>query len=102
VTKFKRGDFSTCVAPRPGRPNTVTTPDIIDLIQEFNLEGLKISAKSITKQLGIPRERVWSIIYDDLDMRKLYAKWISKCLNADNKHQRCQSSEQLLEFFRLA
>jgi hypothetical protein len=26
VAKFKRGDFSTCVVPRPGRPKTVTTP----------------------------------------------------------------------------
>jgi len=25
VAQFKRGDFSTCVAPRPGRPKTVTT-----------------------------------------------------------------------------
>jgi len=26
VTHFKRDDFSTCDAPRPGRPKTVTTP----------------------------------------------------------------------------
>jgi len=26
VALFKRGDFSTCVAPRPGRHKTVTTP----------------------------------------------------------------------------
>ena len=30
VGRFKRGDFSTCDAPRPGRPKTVTTPEIID------------------------------------------------------------------------
>ena len=28
VSEFKRGDFSTCDAPRPGRPKTVTTPEI--------------------------------------------------------------------------
>jgi len=27
-------------------------------------------------------------------------KWVPKCLNADQKRQQCQSSEQLLEFFR--
>ena len=31
-------------------------------------------------------------------MRKLSAKWFPKCLNEDQKHQRCQSSEQLLDF----
>jgi len=30
VAQFKRGDFSTCDAPRPGLPKTVTTPEIID------------------------------------------------------------------------
>jgi len=32
VAQFKRGDFSTCDAPRSGRPKTVTTPEIIDQI----------------------------------------------------------------------
>jgi len=30
VAQFKRGDFSTCDAPRPGRTKTVTIPEIID------------------------------------------------------------------------
>ena len=31
-------------------------------------------------------------------MWKLSAKWVPKCLNVNQKHQRCQSYEQLLEF----
>jgi len=99
VAQFKRGDFSTCDAPRPGRPKTVTTRDIIDQIHELIFEDRRISAKSIAEQLGISRERVGSIINEDLDMRKLSAKWVPKCLNVYPKRQRCQSSEQLLEFF---
>jgi len=74
VTQFKRGDFSTCDAPRPRRPKTVTTPEIIDQIYKLILEDRRISAKSIAEQLGILRERVRSIIHEDLDMRKLSAK----------------------------
>ena len=96
VAQFKRGDFSTCDAPRPGRPKTVTTPEIIDQIHEIILEDRRISAFSIAEQ----RERVGSIIHKDLDMRKLSAKWVPKCLNAEQNRQRCQSSEQLLGFFR--
>ena len=33
-------------------------------------------------------------------MRELSAKWVQKCLNADQKPQRCLSSKQILEFFR--
>jgi len=99
VAQFKRGDFSTCDAPRPERPNTLTTPEIIDQIHELILENRRISAKSIAEQLGISRERVGSISHEDLDMRKLSPKWVPKCLKADQKRQRCQSSEQLLENF---
>ena len=60
----------------------------------------QISAKSIAEQLGISREQVGSIIHEDLDMWKLSAKWVPKCVNADPKRQRCQSSEQLLGFFQ--
>jgi len=53
VAQFKRGNFSTCDAPRPGRPKTVTTPGIIDQIHELILKDRRISAKSIAEQLGI-------------------------------------------------
>ena len=99
VAQFKWGDFSTCDAPRPGRPKTVTTLKIIVQIHELILEDRRISAKSIAEQLGISREWVGSIIHEDLDMRKFSVKLVPKCMNADQKHQWCQSSEQLLEFF---
>ena len=88
MVHFKRGDFSTCDAPCPGRPKTVTTPEIMNQIHELILEDRRISAKSIAEQLGISRER------------ELSAKWVPKCLNVDQKRQWCQSSEQVLEFFR--
>ena len=50
VAPFKRGDFSTCDAPSPGRPKTVNTPEIIDQIHEPILEDRRISAKSIAEQ----------------------------------------------------
>ena len=98
-TGWPNGDFSTCDAPRPGRLKIVTTPKIIDQIHELILEDRRILAKSIPKQLDISRERVGSIIHEDLDMRKLSAKWVLKCLNADQKRELCQSSEHIFQFF---
>jgi len=88
VAQFKRDDFSTCDAPRPGRPKTVTTPEITDQIHELILEDCRISAKLIAEQLRISREQVGPIIHEDLDMRKISAKWVPKCLHADQKRQR--------------
>jgi len=88
VARFKRGDFSTCDAPRPRRPKTVTTPEFIDDINELILDDRRTSVKSIAEQLGTSRERVGSIIHEDLDMRRPSAKWVPKCLNADKKRKR--------------
>jgi len=96
VAQFKRGDFSTCDASRPGRPTT----EIIDHIHELIMEDCRISPKSIAEQLGISRERFGFIIHEELDVRRFGAKWVPKCLNADQNHQRYQSSDQNLEFFR--
>ena len=99
VVQFKSGDFPTCVAPRPGRIKTVTTPEIIDQNHELDLVDRRISAKSVAEQLGFSRGRLGCIIHEDLDIRKLSAKWVPKCLNADQKRQRCQSSDQFWNFF---
>jgi len=72
---------------------------LIDQIHELILGGRRISAKSIAEQLAISRERDGSIIHEDLDVRKLSAKWVPKCLNANQKRQRYQSSEQIWNFF---
>ena len=83
VAQFKRCDFSSCDAPRPGRPKKRTPAEIIEQIHKLILEDRRISAKSIDEQLGILREGAGSIVHEDLDMRKLSAKWVSKCLNAE-------------------
>jgi len=49
----------------------------MDQIHELILEDRRISAKSIAEKLGISRKRVGSIIPEDLDMRKLSAKWVA-------------------------
>ena len=57
------------------------------------MEDRRISAKSIAEQLGVSRERVGPIIYEDLDMRKLSAKWVPKYLNSDqNVNGACRLS----------
>jgi len=100
VAQFERADLFTCDAPRPGRPKNSDHPVDYWSNSRANLEDRRISAKSIAEQLGISRERVGSMIYEDLDTRKLSAKWVPKSPNADQKRQWSQSSEQLSEFFR--
>ena len=85
---FKHGGFSICDARLPERPKRVTAPEIIDQIDELILEDSRISAKSIAEHLSISREWVQSIIHEDLDVRKLSAKWVPKCLNVNGASRR--------------
>ena len=91
--------FSARDSPRPGRHKIMTTPEIIDQIQELILEECRISATSIAEQLGTSRERVGSNTHEDLDMQELSAKWVPKCLNVDQKCQWWHKSEQIFEIF---
>ena len=99
MSQFKRDDFSTFVSSRPGRPQTVITQEIIHQIFELILEDRLISAKSIAEQLGISRERVWSIIHENLDMRKLPAKGVPKYLTADQNVNGASRLSSIWNFF---
>ena len=59
-------------------PKQWPSPEITDQIHELIFEDRRISAKSIA-------ERVGSIIHENLDMLKLSAKGLPKCLHADQK-----------------
>jgi hypothetical protein len=59
----------------------------------------RISAKSIAKQLGISRERVGSIVDEDLFMRKLPATWVLKCIKADQSVNGASHLSNVWNFF---
>ena len=81
MAQFIRGDFSTCDAPRPGRPKTVTIPEIIDQIHELILDNRRISAKSIAEQMRISRERVGSIFLPTRSLLPRRTGWTDNILN---------------------
>jgi hypothetical protein len=60
----------------------VTTPEFNDHIQEPILEERRIQAKSIAEQLGISRERVGSIIHEDL--LEFFLTWAIQIISCGN------------------
>jgi hypothetical protein len=87
VAQFKCGDFSTCVAPRPFTTRNSNHNRDYWTNSQLILKYSWISAKSTAEQLGISRLRVGCIIRADMYMRKLFAKWVKKCLRADDESQ---------------
>lgn len=71
----------------------------MDSVHEMVLENRRISVKCIAETLNISRERVGHTLTNVLDMRKVPARWVSKCLNAAQKHERVATSQAILRHF---
>jgi len=55
--------------------------------------------REIAETIGISKERVGYILHEELDMKKLCARWVPRLLTADQKCTRIKISEQCLERF---
>jgi histone-lysine N-methyltransferase SETMAR len=99
VARFKTGHFNVEDEPRSGRPTTASDAATSQAVHDLILEDRRISGKMIAQILGISRERVTFIIHNILDMRKLSAKWVPKCLTSEQKQARVQTSTAVLAHF---
>jgi hypothetical protein len=71
----------------------------VDAIHSMILDDWRISTKKKAETVAISQERVDYIIHEILDMRKLSAKWVPKCLNAVQKRNRVLASQAILDQF---
>jgi len=63
------------------------------------LDDRRMKVREIAETTGISKERVGYILHEELDMKKLCARWVPRLLTADRKHTRMKISEQCLECF---
>jgi hypothetical protein len=63
-------------------------------IHKIILNDRKVKFIEIAETLKISKERVGNIVFEYLDMRKLWAKWVPRVLTIDQKQQRVDDSEQ--------
>ena len=82
-----------------GRPVYVSTTENIDVVHDLTLEDRRIGLKGIAETLKTFCERIFHIVHHELGMRKLSAKWIFKCLNADQKQQRLTTTKMIYNHF---
>ena len=99
AAEFKRGRTSLEDDPREGRPKSATTPEIIEQVHDMVLDDRRMKVREIAETIGISKERVGYILHEELDMKKLCARWVPRLLTADQKRTRMKISEQCLERF---
>jgi hypothetical protein len=79
---FERGHTSLDIDPREGRPKT---PETIEQLHDMLLDERRMKALGIAETIGISIEGVGYILYEELDMMKLCARWVPRLLTADQK-----------------
>jgi histone-lysine N-methyltransferase SETMAR len=94
-----RGRTSLDDDPREGRPKSAKTPEIIEQVQDMLLDEWRLKLPEIAETIGISKECVGYILHEELDMKKLWARWLPRLLTADQKRTRMKISEQCLERF---
>lgn len=100
VTDFKRGRKSCEDAHRAGRPNEVTNEVMIRKIEKIVLNDRRLKLREIAIMVGISSERVFNILHEHLNMKKLCARWVPRLLTADQRQRRVDDSSKCLELYK--
>lgn len=76
INEFKRGRTSIEDGARSGRPSEVTTEETIEKIHNIIMEDRRVTVRDIAETVGISTERVYNILHERLQMKKLSARWV--------------------------
>ena len=97
--EFKHGRDSLEDYPRPGRPADVISQEMIDRIERLVLNNRRIKVAELTSDCGISNGSVYTIIHEHLGLSKVSARWVPRNLNMQDRQQRVESSQELLEVY---
>ena len=86
--KFKEGREDLADDARSGRPSTSWHDDNIKRVKEFVRSDRRLMVRMIAEELTINKSTVWSIIFENLGMRKVCAKMVPKLLSDEQKERR--------------
>jgi [histone H3]-lysine36 N-dimethyltransferase SETMAR len=95
--RFKSGRESVEDNPRCGRPATARTSRSVRLIEELLSEDRAVTVRLLEEVTDINRETIRLILREDLNKRKLCARFVPHSLNEDQKRQRLVASQDFIE-----
>jgi len=97
VKRFSEGRESVTDEERSGWPATSRTEENNAKVHQIVCENCRLTVRSIAEQVNTDRETVRKILNEDLDMRKVCAKMVTKQLTEEQKQRRVTICQDLLE-----
>lgn len=95
--RFKDGRESVNSEPRSGRPSTSRTHENVERVRLAIHENRRLTVRELEEDLNISKSSVSEILNEDLNMRRVAAKFVPKLLSQDQKEFRTEISRDLLQ-----
>ena len=83
----------------PARPFPARNEQNIALVERLVAEDPHSTIRELSEASGVSVGTIHSILHEDLQMRKLAARWVPHLLSEDQKKRRVECSRQLLNDF---
>ncbi|UYV74376.1 hypothetical protein LAZ67_11003273 [Cordylochernes scorpioides] len=97
---FSEGREDVNDEERAGRPSTSTTDEKINEVEKMILANRRITVREVAEDLNISIGSCHSIFFNDLGMRRVATKFVSKLLNCDQKQHRMNIANEMLDSVR--
>lgn len=93
---FKQGKESLEDDERPGRPNDVTTHEMVMKVEIAIMENGRLKLMELAKMFNISETTVYKIMHDHLNMSKISARWVPRMLSPLQKQYRVECCKEFL------
>ena len=94
--RFKEGREEVRDDERCGRDSSVRKSDLVDQIGESLEEDRRTSLETIASDFGVSKGTVYKIVHEDLNMRKVCAKFVPRHLSEEQKTKRINDSKAMI------
>jgi len=95
--RFKERREEVEADSRSGTPSTSRTAENIERVKQMMRADRRLTVRMIAEELSINKDTVWSIITENLEMRKVCAKMVPKLLSEEQKQQRATVCQDIIE-----
>ena len=79
-----------------GRPSIITTDQNIEAIETIIMHDGQISVHRLAYELTVPATTINEIMSDNLDMKKVSTRWVSKLLTPIQRANHVDCCQELL------
>lgn len=100
LENFRGGRLSVEDLPRPGRPLSAITTEIVNIVEQAVVEDPHISIEDIAELCGTSTGTVHTILHEHLRMRKISSRWVPHLLSSAQKEERVDLAQSLLNKMR--